>query len=340
MAPRVALAALLVVACTPRTPERGHDPIAPTVVEETSVVPDDAVDAQSQWAEAGAGVTCRADHFANLTLGPSAATFVTGLDATGIFGTSAWSELRPLVETGDVKAAIEIGQSCQLGVSSWRGVTVGFESATSQAVLVVRADGIGRPERLECMRAALEQKSGKSPWTIGTAANELAFSGGDLGIATDECTLVLITKNWVSLVRDRMVGGGSSVQAGALGSALARVDARKPVWIAAAVPQGLASGSPLDGARDFVASVELVGGMAIVASFTFADPAEATKRAGELQQQLDSMRSMFASMGLLSGLIDSARIVASGAQVIVQGTATDKDLRDLSGKLGPMIQRP
>jgi hypothetical protein len=75
-------------------------------------------------------------------------------------------------------------------------------------------------------------------------------------------------------------------------------------------------------------------------SFTFSDPAEATKRAGELQQQLDSMKGAIAGMGMPQNVLDSIRIVSAGAQVLFQANASDADVRALTEKLAPMVGRP
>ncbi|HWB77558.1 MAG TPA: hypothetical protein VG755_21480 [Nannocystaceae bacterium] len=275
-----------------------------------------------------------------MALVPAAATMVAGVDATSLLGSSTWAQLRPLVETGDVKTLVEIGQGCELGVSSWRGLTFASELSGSNTVVVMRADGIGRPERLECVRAAIERKDGKSPWKGGASANELALDGGGIAIATDPCTLVVASTGWSSAVRDRLTGGGSSAQVGALASAIGRVDARKPAWVAAAIPSGATTGSPFDGARDVVATIDVAGGLTFAMSFTFSDPAEATKRAGELQHQLDSMKTAIAGMGMPQNVLDSIRIVSAGAQVLLQANASDADVRSLTEKLAPMVMRP
>jgi hypothetical protein len=56
--------------------------------------------------------------------------------------------------------------------------------------------------------------------------------------------------------------------------------------------------------------------------------------------QLDSMKSMIASMGMPQNVLDSIRIVSAGAQVLFQANASEADVRALTQKLAPMMMRP
>ena len=67
------------------------------------------------------------------------------------------------------------------------------------------------------------------------------------------------------------------------------------------------------------------------------DPAEATKRAGNLQQQFDAFKGGIISMGMPQAIADSVRIVPAGAQVLIHATASEADVRAMRSKLGPVM---
>lgn len=333
--------ALLASACTPKGKNAPHDPVAP-VDAPAAVAPERsaALDGPPpSWAGQASHEACRIDHVASLSLIPAQATAVMGVDALSVVSTRTWMDNQSLFDAVELKSALELAQGCDLGVTTWRGLTFGAELSGSQSATVIRVDGVGRPERLECMRAALERKQGKSPWTVASSG-ELAFDDGRVGFALDACTVVLASAGWAPAVRDRLASKGGSAADGPLGPLVARLDLRKPAWSAGVLPSSATTSGPFEGAKEFTATLSIVGGLDVALSLTFADPAQASKRAADLQQQFDGLKNSAVALGLPQRTVDSVRIVPAGAQVLLHVAATDDDLATLRRKAAGSTTAP
>jgi hypothetical protein len=315
-------AACALLACRP-TPVTG--PVSPTLAPTTAaVVPDGAA---TMPAAAATGGRCDANHDAGLRLFPADASVLGGVNVSALLQAPASAPFLALADINDLKPVLAAASQCGLGRDTWRSITFAGDFSSSKNGIALRADGAGTLDKLECVRARMVEKASTDGFTISTtpAGIELAFADGSHGWVVDPCTVIVVTKDWVAPVRDRMQGAGAAAIDGRLVSTAARADPRKHAWLAMLVDPTV-MGSTFLGAQDLAVSVEVTSGLAIAASLAFPDPTSAAKQSAELERMLSGMKSMVASSGVPQSVTDSIKVGPAGSFVMISADADEREL--------------
>jgi hypothetical protein len=270
-----------------------------------------------------------------LALVPAAGTtIVGGLDLAGLQRTPSWQENKAMVEAQG-KERLAAMAACDLGLDKWKSVTFGLDpvEGEDELVVVIVAEGIGRPETLACASNELQrQNGGKAPWVAQGTTLALAEGGEAHGIDAD--TLVVASKAWAAQVQQVIRGEAKSVQDGPLAAVIARADATKHVWLAGTLPKDSkrvtewvgAVGEPVDMAVWLDMSG---GGVEIAASVGFASSEAATKAKQVTEAQFEALEAMASRLGVPQAAIDSVRFEASGSTATVTARISQDDLRRL-----------
>lgn len=271
---------------------------------------------------------------------PDAATVVAGVDVAALVKSGVYASSKDQIEK-EGNAVLEAGKACNLGVDTFKTVTIGFDPATRGFAAVVNADGIGKVENLDCLSAKLEEQDGRKPWTIEEKDGKkvLALEDGTLGYIVNEGSLVFASKDWTGKVKELIDGKGSSVFDGPLKDVIARADTGKTIWIAGTIPSERLKGTPGEGAKDAAGSIDLGSGIDISGSIAFGSPDDATKKKDELTKQLETMKPLADTLGVPKAVIDSVEIGASGSAVTVSVRATEEDLKQLKDLLAAKMAR-
>ncbi len=259
---------------------------------------------------------------------PEAATVVGGVDIAGAVKSSAYTKNKEMIEKGEGKEMLDAATACNVPLDKWKNITFGADPKTNGFAAVVNADGIGNEKNLECINGKIKEKSGKEPWKVEEKDGKkvLTMGDGNVGYIVNEGSIVVVSKDWAAGVKDLIDGKGKSVFDGALKDVIGRADTGKTMWIAGNVPTEMLKGSPVDGAKDGAASIDLSGGLALAASIGFGSADDATKKKDELQKQFDQMKGLAGTFGVPQSVVDSVKIDASGSAVTFSAKASDDDL--------------
>jgi hypothetical protein len=279
-------------------------------------------------------VGCKGAGADSAKLIPDAATVVAGVDVAGLVKSSVYTANKAEIEK-DGKEMLDIASACNLGIDTFKSVAVGFDPKSRGFAAVIMADGVGKPENLECVRGKLEAQQGSSPWKVEEQAGKkvLVLEDGTVGYLVNEGSLVVASKDWSGKVKDLIDGKGSSVFDGPLKDVIARADTGKTIWIAGLIPPERLAGTPGEGAKDAAGSIDLGSGIAIAGSIGFGSADDATKKKDELTKQLEAMRPLADTLGVPKPIVDSVEISASGSAVTVSARATEEDVKALAGLL-------
>ncbi len=288
----------------------------------------------------GAAQQCDGGHLGALLLVPADATAVGGVAAGALVNLPFYAAHRSSIEVGEFKRFVAAAAACELGPATWRSATFATDPAKSNNTLVLRAEGIGKPERLTCLSAQLAASGNPAPFTMSATEGqpELVFTDGSRGWVVNGCTVVIASSNWIDATKARIAGRGRSVLDGALMPVVARAGERKHVWMAGALASGLGGGGGLFAdAQDFAASIDLTGGFAFSLSFQFLDAAAARGGAKLLRDQFDMMKGLLPQLGLPAAVIDTVGISDAGQFVTLGARGNESDLEAVRQALAKMI---
>lgn len=268
----------------------------------------------------------------------SGTTIVGGLDLAGLQRTPSWQENEAMVEAQG-KERLAAMAACDLGLDKWKSVTFGLdpEGGEDELVVVVVAEGIGRPETLACAANELQrQNGGKAPWMAqGTT---LALADGGAAHAIDADTLVVASKAFAAPVQQVIRGEAKSVQDGPLAAVIARADTTKHVWLAGTLPADSKRVTALVGdvgePEDMAVWLDMSGGgVELAASVGFGSSEAATKAKQVTEAQFEALEAMASRLGVPQAAIDSVRFEASGTTATVTARISQADLRALQATM-------
>ena len=273
---------------------------------------------------------------AALKLVPDAAVAVGGIDLAGVLKTPLWTAAKDKMDP-NVKDVLDVAESCKVGPDVWKGITFGIDFATESSTFIVEATGVGKPENLECIRAAAEKKDGKSPWKAEEDGKKLV--GPDaIGRAIDDNMVAFSTKAWADAVDKRIAGEGAGAADSKLKGVLAKASQGKHIWLAGVFPKEIATmaggtlGSP---PSDGTAWIDLSAGLAGHIAIGVED-SKAAKAA--VDKQWASAKGMAGAVGVPQPVVDSVKIGATDKELTVDFKATTADLeamaKNAAGALG------
>jgi len=322
-----------VLACRPSTGVAG--PVSPTtpVASPQITVPDAAAVMPAARVDTS---QCRSSHATALHLLPDRAHIVGGADIDALIHSPAYAPFLANDAPGELKHLLAAATSCGIGRAAWRSVTFAITNS-GESGGALRAEGAGSLENLTCIQTEIKRRTGTEPFTIATTptGTELQFPDESRGWVLDPCTVLLVSKQWVTGTRDRMAGRGVALGEGRLASPIARADATKHAWLAAALD---ASGSApsLAGARDVAVTLQWTDRVTASASMAFADPSAAAKASAELERQFQSMAPMVVSMGLPSTFAGKVKIGPAGSFVMLAADADEIELTAIAKMMKSM----
>lgn len=277
---------------------------------------------------------CAATRVDTRDLLPDEATIIVGIDVAALRRSAWFSDLEAVARAHpDVARALAPVERCGITLASQREIAVAL-SEHDDAVLVVRADGLGKPATLDCIARELKKTIGVSPWTRRTTgcASVLEVTGGEgQGFSLDEDTVVIASRGWKTRVADRLAGKGASAMTGKLAWAWTRVDVSRTVWFAADVPASAAKGLGPKGAalRHVGGSVDAPAGLHVEVTSGFVDAADAAAAAKEIETQLGQLRLAAPMFGIPSGVADGVSVIAHGTRLDLTAKISEDDLRTL-----------
>lgn len=296
-----------------------------------------AMDNKAIFAEA-APITpqCKATTVGgSLGLIPEGADMLVHLSPTAIARSSLWQVLEPALAQSPEWA--EVFSGCGMQVEEFEHLLVGARQSDEAFVAVVAGQGIGRPDRAQCVITAIQRSAGdEQAAQVETSPDDpntliIQFTDGR-AFLLGENLLAVATTAWeddvARLARCQDVG---AVQRSLL-DPMRAVDLGAPVWFAARpwpeIVDLLASSvSELGQMSSASANMYLDSGMEISAHVELGDPQTAASLASTLQGFIQ----MFA-VGAPQGLTDVAgrmRADAAGSGVDMRVMLTVDELRML-----------
>ncbi len=335
--PLASLAVVAVACASKPTPSVG--PIAPTraVTPVPSATDGPTISPSPARADAEGGATapgtCGAGSVDALAMMPASATVVMGVDVPALVHAPYYAAHRRELEVGEFKRILELGAACDLGISSWRALTLGFDGARNATTIVVQADGLGDRRRLECVRdRAATEIGAAAAFTIADVDGrvQLTFDRATAWVV-DPCTLVISDANAAEATRTRLGGNAPAARGGPVMQAIGRVGTRRPFWLAAAPVDSL--GPSVANARDLAIGLDVDRGFRIDASLAFPDATSARTASTSVEADADSMRSMMMAFGLPEAVGQSIAVTTAGTLVSIRAHGDEAALDGLRQRL-------
>lgn len=260
---------------------------------------------------------------------PGRAKIVGSVDFAGLQKSELYKINEALV-TAQAKDLLEVGNACSLGIDKMQRFTFGMDVMANQFAVVIDATGIGKADTLKCLHAKIKEKEGRDPWTAEEREGRQVLTMKDgTGYVMSDDRLAVSSQEWQPHLRELVEGQGTSAFKGELEPVIKRADTDKVFWMAGSLPAELVNMTPMKGAKDFAAAIDVGSGVALNASFGFGNASEASMQRTEIQTQFDQVKGMAASMGVPQGFIDSVQVVAKDTTVVLTVKASDADLRAL-----------
>ncbi|MBX7078072.1 MAG: hypothetical protein K1X88_02725 [Nannocystaceae bacterium] len=299
-----------------------------------------AREAPSPARHATGDIPCARGGVAALRFAPAEADTVSHVDVVALLQEpSVAAVVGAFAKSDALRDVFAAAEHCGLGLGSWRAVTTARSDGSAHSLSVLQADGIGDPDKLECVRAQLASAKAEPGFTLAPheGTTELALEGGTRGIIVDRCTLVIASPAWVEPTRERIAGRGRSLLEGPLTLSLARTGEGRAAWLA--VRSASASSLSIAGTRadDMVATLELHGGVAMDVSMQYPGPELARSAAAEIGRLLDGFKPMVTNLGVPKTVVDSLRVDGAGAFVNVRARGNVADLETISAVIVRII---
>jgi len=259
---------------------------------------------------------------------PDGATGMMSIQAQPLMKSDVYTKTMALAESNDKAAAVlaTLKDDCKLDITTIDSYVVGFDALSQGAMVAVRMPNLGSKDALTCAGSLLEKEAGKSPWTLGEEDGKPSLTFGDgeaVGWGIDNDTLVVSSKGWATMVKQRIDGDGKPAIDNHLKDAVALANRDAHIWVAAEMPpiaKPFLAETPGKGIERAAASMSLDGDLNIAMSVMFAEASQASDLKALIDSQVATFKPLAVGQGAPTAMFDNLEVSADGTTL----TATTK----------------
>ncbi len=274
---------------------------------------------------------------------PEQATIMAGIDVAGLMKTKLYTDNKAEVEKQrEWKEVADAAKGCNLDPEkAIASILIGTDGKEFAAVIT--GDGIGDEKNLTCIAdKAKEKNNGKAPFTIADEGGKKVLKmddGKSTGFIIDGRTIALTSKPWEAAVKDLIDGKGKPATDGPNKDLFKRADQSKHIWAAGVVPADAAGAAKGMGAdpKDFSGSFDLSDGLAVKATVTLASADQATALKKKADEGIGALKGLAPMLGLPPKIGDTIAVSVKDAQISVEASITNDDIKALKEKAGGMM---
>ena len=276
---------------------------------------------------------------------PEQATIMGGIDVAGLMKTKLYTEhgKAELTKQPGWKEAAESAKACNLDLETAIASVVFGTDGKEGVAAVITGEGIGDEKNLTCIaEKAKEKNNGKVPFTIADDGGKKILKmddGKGQGFIVDGKTIAFASDPWKAAVKDLIDGKGKSATDGPNKDIFARADQSKHIWAAGVLPADLASAGKGVGVdpKDASGSFDFSDGLAVKATVTVASAEQAEAAKKKADEGIGALKGLAPMLGLPPKVADSISVTAKGAQISVEASITNDDIKTLKEKAGGMM---
>lgn len=275
---------------------------------------------------------------------PEQATIMGGIDVAGLMKTKLYTDNKAEVEKQrEYKEVADAAKACNLDPEKAIASILFGTDGKDGVAAVITGDGIGDEKNLTCVAdKAKEKNNGKAPFTIVDEGGKKILKmddGKGQGFIVDGRTIVFASEPWKAAVKDLIDGKGKAATDGPNKDLFARADQSKHIWGAGIIPAemaGAGKGAGVD-PKDASGSLDMSDGLAIKATVTVASAEQAEAAKKKADEGIGMLKGLAPMMGLPPKVADSISVTAKGAQISVEASITNDDIKTLKEKAGGML---